>query len=404
MNSTTPRAKALLRAIFVFVALMALAPAVAQETVTYSYDSKGHLSAVTHTGGSADGANAVYHYDNADNRTTVTFGAATGGTTTITLSPTTLPNGTVGTAYSRTITASGGTSPYTFAKSSGTLPAGLALSSAGLLSGTPSAAGTSTFTVTATDSASNTGSQSYTLTIGSSGGTTIQLTNADHNLRTVANANGYTGSTTANYTFVVGSAVTITGPAGSGVGLDTGTWPSGVTLALQVNGIVRGGGGNGGTGGGSNGSSTAGLAGGAGGDAIQCHANIAIAINSGGTVQSGGGGGGGGGSTAQGGLGGTSVVNPGGGGGGGAPNGAGGAGGTGYNTANGTAGSPGTASGGGAGGSAPYPGGHGGTYATAGSAGVNGTYAGGAGGAAGYAVRKNSTGCTVTGTATGTIG
>ena len=74
----------------------------------------------------------------------------TAGCPLITLSPSTLPNGTVSTAYSQTITASGGTSPYSFAVTSGTLPTGLSLSSAGVLSGTPTTAGVSSFTVTAT--------------------------------------------------------------------------------------------------------------------------------------------------------------------------------------------------------------------------------------------------------------
>jgi hypothetical protein len=49
-------------------------------------------------------------------------------------------NGTVGTAYSATLTATGGTAPYTFSISAGTLPAGLSLnSSTGVISGTPTA-------------------------------------------------------------------------------------------------------------------------------------------------------------------------------------------------------------------------------------------------------------------------
>lgn len=69
----------------------------------------------------------------------------------ISLSPGTLPDGTIGVAYSQAITASGGTAPYTFAVTSGTLPAGLALSAAGVVSGTPTAAGSSTFTLRGTD-------------------------------------------------------------------------------------------------------------------------------------------------------------------------------------------------------------------------------------------------------------
>src|SRR5205823_1149512 len=87
---------------------------------------------------------------------------------TITVSPTTLPNGTAGTAYSgQTLTASGGTAPYTFAVISGSLPSGLILS-AGVISGTPTSAGSSTFTVTATDANGCTGTRSYTVSIAGS--------------------------------------------------------------------------------------------------------------------------------------------------------------------------------------------------------------------------------------------
>ncbi|HJW03531.1 MAG TPA: Ig-like domain-containing protein, partial [Azospira sp.] len=73
---------------------------------------------------------------------------------TITVTPTTLPvPATVGTAYSQAFTASGGMSPYTYAVASGSLPAGLTLnSSTGVLSGTPTAAGSFIFSISATDS------------------------------------------------------------------------------------------------------------------------------------------------------------------------------------------------------------------------------------------------------------
>ncbi|MBI4899572.1 MAG: putative Ig domain-containing protein, partial [Actinobacteria bacterium] len=87
-------------------------------------------------------------------------------TPTLSVSPTTLPSGGVGGAYSQTITASGGTGPYTFAVTAGSLPVGLSLSSAGVLSGTPTAAETFNFTVTATDSGGFTGSRAYSLTVG----------------------------------------------------------------------------------------------------------------------------------------------------------------------------------------------------------------------------------------------
>lgn len=64
-----------------------------------------------------------------------------------------MPTGTVGVGYSVTFTASGGVPPRTWSVLSGTVPPGLTLNgSTGVLSGTPTAAGTSTFTIQVTDS------------------------------------------------------------------------------------------------------------------------------------------------------------------------------------------------------------------------------------------------------------
>ncbi|MBL8167193.1 MAG: putative Ig domain-containing protein [Acidobacteria bacterium] len=82
----------------------------------------------------------------------------------ITVSPTSLPNGTVGSNYNQSLSASGGTAAYTFSFS-GNLPTGLSLTPGGTLSGTPTAAGSFTFTVTATDSKNCTGSRQYTVVI-----------------------------------------------------------------------------------------------------------------------------------------------------------------------------------------------------------------------------------------------
>src|SRR5262249_27387084 len=84
----------------------------------------------------------------------------------IVVTVTTLPVGTLNHAYSVTLTASGGTGPYSFAVTAGSLPPGLGLSAGGVLSGPPTSAGQTTFTVTATDANGSTGSQSYTLTVG----------------------------------------------------------------------------------------------------------------------------------------------------------------------------------------------------------------------------------------------
>jgi uncharacterized repeat protein (TIGR01451 family) len=84
---------------------------------------------------------------------------------TIVLSPATLPTGTIGGPYPATTFTAAPAGAYSFAITSGTLPAGLTLTSGGLLSGTPTQAGSFPITVTATDANLCTGSRSYTLVI-----------------------------------------------------------------------------------------------------------------------------------------------------------------------------------------------------------------------------------------------
>jgi hypothetical protein len=76
-----------------------------------------------------------------------------------------LLDGTVGVAYSDTLVATGGTAPYTFSITAGALPDGVFLAMDGLLSGTPIAGGTFSFTVTATDANSCSGAQAYVVHI-----------------------------------------------------------------------------------------------------------------------------------------------------------------------------------------------------------------------------------------------
>jgi hypothetical protein len=71
----------------------------------------------------------------------------------MTLATTALPAGTAGTAYSATLSATGGTQPYTWSVRGGSLPPGLRLNhKTGVISGTPQRPGTKQFTITVTDS------------------------------------------------------------------------------------------------------------------------------------------------------------------------------------------------------------------------------------------------------------
>jgi hypothetical protein len=89
------------------------------------------------------------------------------GCPTITLSPTTLPDGTQGAPYTATVTASGGTEPYSYEVTAGSLPTGVVLDpDSGEISGTPEESSIFTLEITATDTNLCTGTISYTPDIG----------------------------------------------------------------------------------------------------------------------------------------------------------------------------------------------------------------------------------------------
>jgi Putative Ig domain len=134
----------------------------------------------------------------------------------ITVSPATLPNGTVSAAYNQTITAAGGTAAYTYTVTAGSLPPGITLTAAGVLSGTPTHSGTYSPTITATDANACTGNLAYTITIACPG--TISLAPA----------------TLINATFGVAYNQAITASGGIAVytyAVTAGTLPTGMTLS-----------------------------------------------------------------------------------------------------------------------------------------------------------------------------
>jgi hypothetical protein len=85
---------------------------------------------------------------------------------TITVAPTALPNATVGSIYSQTISASGGNKPFVYSVTAGALPPGLLFNGVtGLLSGTVTTIGSFSFTITATDANACVGSRNYTIVV-----------------------------------------------------------------------------------------------------------------------------------------------------------------------------------------------------------------------------------------------
>jgi uncharacterized protein (TIGR03437 family) len=128
-----------------------------------------------------------------------------------------LAGGMVGLGYSQTLGATGGTPPYTWSVSSGSLPAGLTLSSSGTISGTPTTAGTSSFTVRVVDSASASATATLTIIIGAAptGPTILRVVN---------------GASFADAGLAPGLILTL---AGARMGPDTG-----VTLQLDANGRI----------------------------------------------------------------------------------------------------------------------------------------------------------------------
>jgi len=83
----------------------------------------------------------------------------------ISITTVSLPLGTVGSSYAVAIAVANGTAPYTYSLSAGAAPPGLAFSAEGILSGTPTMAGTFPLSVSVVDAASSKASANYSVTI-----------------------------------------------------------------------------------------------------------------------------------------------------------------------------------------------------------------------------------------------
>jgi hypothetical protein len=152
----------------------------------------------------------------------MTITSAGGGSVTVT--QTSLPSGTVGVAYTTTtLTATGGTSPYTWSITAGSLPLGLTLSTGGVISGTPLAIETPGFTVQAMDSSGShlTGTQVLDIVVNTSS--------------SVANAiNVLGGASTTGINFSLSSVSTTLGLA------DVGLCTPGCTASVATITVSKG--------------------------------------------------------------------------------------------------------------------------------------------------------------------
>ena len=113
---------------------------------------------------------------------------SSGGTNTVTVTNPGAQAGTVGTAFSKQLSATDSAAGQTLTWSATGLPAGLTISSSGLISGTPTANSTSSVTVTARDGTGASGSATFTFTISGGTGNTITVTNPGARTGTVGTA------------------------------------------------------------------------------------------------------------------------------------------------------------------------------------------------------------------------
>jgi hypothetical protein len=137
----------------------------------------------------------------------------------------TLPAGTVGTAYSSQLAATGGTNSYTWSLTSGALPTGLNLSTGGLISGVPSASATFGFNVTATDANGQPATRTLSITIFSATTTTT------------GGGGGTTTTTTATTTTTLAGTTTTT--VAGATTTTTATKPPKRPSGCELRGVIR---------------------------------------------------------------------------------------------------------------------------------------------------------------------
>ncbi|HET7150065.1 MAG TPA: putative Ig domain-containing protein [Candidatus Acidoferrum sp.] len=204
----------------------------ATPSVTWSLNAgaKGTLSGQTATGVTYHAPASVTAASTDTLTATSVFDSTKTATLTINLVPppsittASLPAGTVGTAYTTTnLAATGGVSPYTWSVTAGALPGGLTLSSAGAISGTPTAFGTFNFTVQVKDASNFTATANLSIKVNPAPVviTTTSLPNG------VVNTPGYSATLTAT-----GGAPPITWS------ITAGSLPTGLVLNAATGAIT----------------------------------------------------------------------------------------------------------------------------------------------------------------------
>lgn len=165
----------------------------------------------------------------------------TSTTPTLSITTSSLPNGQSGTAYSATLSASGGTSPYNWSLSSGSLPTGVSLGSNGQVSGTPTQSGSFSITIQVADSASHTASKTYILTVAAGGPTPLAISTSSlpggqvgSPYSTVVSATG--GTTPYSWSVISGSlpaGLTLSAATGQITGTPSQTGSSSIIIQVR---------------------------------------------------------------------------------------------------------------------------------------------------------------------------
>ncbi len=168
---------------------------------------------------------------------------------TLALTTTTLPSGTVGTAYpATTLAATGGVTPYTWSATG--LPAGLSLNpSTGILSGTPTATNAGTVSFSVTDAGTPQQSQTASLTLTVNAGTPVVTTtalpaataNVAYSQTLGYNAEGQSGAPTWALTGTLPAGLALNTGTGVISGTPTVTGNSAITVTVTVGGVTSAG-------------------------------------------------------------------------------------------------------------------------------------------------------------------